>query len=320
MIRTSKKRIEDILAYVEEHGDEEALRIFDITGDTLSRYKRRYKNTFNEKDFNRKGIISKIEERYTEKELKALAEGGRIVPGQDKVPVVDFEGEHIKFGYLTDSHLGSIFACPEWVEQAFGVFRKEGCEFVVNSGDVTEGMSNRDGHVYELSHIGYDKQREHAIEVYSAWRGKIYFIDGNHDRWFIKSNGAIIVKDICEQLEDAEFLGHDEGDISLKGKATLKLWHGLDSSSYAVSYRLQKIIESFTGGEKPSVLLTGHTHKMGYFFDRHVHVVSGGAICKQSTWMRGKRLANHSGFWIIDLWVGKQGVSKFQPTWYPFYA
>jgi len=320
MTNVSKKRIEEIIAYVNEHGEEDALSIFDLTPDTLSRYKRQYKNKFKETTLDRNAIIKKIEDRYTKKELNVIAEGGRIVPGQTKVPIIDFEGERIRFGFLTDSHLGSIFACPEWVVQAFDIFNKEGCEFIINSGDTTEGMSNRAGHIYELSHIGYDAQRDHAIDIYSQWGKKIYFIDGNHDRWFIKSNGAIIVKDICDRLEDAEFLGHDEGDISLKGKATLKLWHGEDSSSYATSYRLQKLAEAFTGGEKPSVLCAGHTHKMGYFFDRHIHIISGGAITKQSRWMRSKRLANHSGFWIVDLWVGKQGISKCSPVWYPFYA
>jgi hypothetical protein len=35
--------------------------------------------------------------------------------------------------------------------------------------------------------------------------------------------------------------------------------------------------------------------------------------------MRGKRIAAHTGFWIIDVWVKKEGVSKISGTWYPFY-
>jgi len=36
--------------------------------------------------------------------------------------------------------------------------------------------------------------------------------------------------------------------------------------------------------------------------------------------MRGKRIAAHVGFWIIDIWVGQKGVTKITSTWYPFYA
>jgi len=118
----------------------------------------------------------------------------------------------------------------------------------------------------------------------------------------------------------AHYLGSDEGDISLKGKAIIKLWHGEDGSSYATSYRLQKLIESLTGGEKPNLLLAGHTHKMAYIFERHVHTFSGGALSTQSSWMRGKRLPNHTGFWIIDVWVGKRGITKCGGIFYPYYA
>ena len=80
------------------------------------------------------------------------------------------------------------------------------------------------------------------------------------------------------------------------------------------------LLVAIWGGEKPHILLTGHTHKQGYFFERNIHVVSGGALSVQSNWMRRTRKANHTGFWIIKAWIGKNTVKKFQPTWYPFYA
>jgi len=265
-------------------------------------------------------VLKRISERYTIGELKAIAEGGRIVPGQERVPIIDFEGERIKFGIISDTHLGSIFATEDWIYQAFEIFQKERCEFICHAGDVVEGMSGRKGHIYELTHLGYDAQRDYAVKVFSQWKKKIYFIDGNHDRWFAKDVGALMVKDICSRLKNAEFLGHDEGDISLKGKAVMKLWHGEDGSSYAISYRLQKIIEAFVGGEKPGLLIAGHIHKSGYFFDRFVHVVSAGALSRQSRWMRTKRMAHHSGFWVVDLKVGKKGIARIKLEWFPFYA
>jgi hypothetical protein len=90
-------------------------------------------------------------------------------------------------------------------------------------------------------------------------------------------------------------------------------------NSYAVSYRMQKLIESFTGGSKPNVLLMGHSHKQGYFFDRHIHAVSGGALSTQSKWMRSKRMANHAGYHFITMRVDADGVRSFTLTWTPFY-
>jgi len=182
-------------------------------------------------------------------------------------------------------------------------------------------MSNRPGHIYELTHLGYDQQKALAVEVFGQWKDSpIYAIDGNHDRWFLKSNGAKVVKDIAEVLPNFDFIGHDEGDISLKGKATLKLWHGEDGNSYALSYRLQKILESLTGGEKPNAMICGHTHKFVEIFERHVLCSSVGCMQSQTSWMRGKRIAAHTGFSIIDYWVNDKGISKKTATWHPFYS
>ena len=263
--------------------------------------------------------LRRIGEIYTDKELEAIAKGGRIIPGRDKVPIVSFDGEYVKFGVMSDSHYGSIYSDPNYTEMAFEEMDKENCSFIVHPGDVVEGMSNRAGHVYELSHIGYEAQKEHAIDILKQWNKKIYMVSGNHDRWYIKSNGANIVKDIADSLPDGEFIGHDEGNISLNGTVELRLWHGEDGNSYAVSYRIQKIIESLTGGDKPHILIAGHVHKSTYLFERHIHCISAGSLQKQSKWMRGKRIPAHTGFWILEAWING-GVKKFRQTWYPFYV
>ena len=131
---------------------------------------------------------------------------------------------------------------------------------------------------------------------------------------------GFIVKDIDRAVPNFHFIGHDEGDISLNGLATIKLWHGEDGNSYSLSYRVQKIIEAFHGGEKPSVLLCGHTHKYVKLFERNIHAISVGTLERQTSWMRGKRIAAHVGFCIIDLWVNKNGVAKISETFYTFYS
>ena len=218
---------------------------------------------------------------------------------------------------MTDTHIGSIYTRPEIIKEAIQTMEDNGCEFIAHAGDVTEGMSNRPGHVYELTDIGYTAQRDKAVEILSKASLPIYMIDGNHDRWFVKSSGAYIVKDIADTI-GAVYLGQDEGEIIING-AVIRLWHGEDSGSYAVSYRLQKLIESFSGGTKPHVLLCGHTHKQGYFFDRNIHVVSGGCLQMQSRWMRSKRISAHTGYHIIDMTITDDGVTRFRVEFFPFF-
>ncbi len=318
-LHISNKKLKEIVDFLIENGIEETSKVYNVSAETLERYKRLYKKKIS-KNLDSDIYLRKIFDQYSESELKVLAQGGRIVPGQEKVPIIDFEGEHVRFGYMSDTHIGSIFFKPCLFDKAIKEYKKEGCEFIIHTGDVTDGLSRRPGHIYELDHIGYERQRDYSVELMSKWDKKWYLISGNHDRWYLQNSnlGANIVDDVAKRLPSAEFLGHDEGDISLKG-ISVKLWHGLDSNTYAVSYRVQKILESLTGGEKPHILLCGHTHKQLYMFERHVHAVSSGALSLQSSWMRGKRISNHTGFWIIDVWINKDGVSKFCPTWYALY-
>lgn len=316
----SDEKLQEILDYYTLKGEDKTLEIFNLKQDSLRRYldeaKKRGLGNISVTKY-----LRDILDTYTEDEIQAIAKGGRITPGYEKVPIISFDGKRIRVGHITDTHIGSLYFNEDYMYQAFDEFRKAGVDFITHSGDVTEGMSNRPGHIYELSELGYDKQKQKAIDIFSQWSDTdIYAIDGNHDRWFIKSNGAYMVKDIDAALDNFHFIGHDEGDISLKGQAIMKLWHGEDGSSYALSYRLQKILESLSGGEKPNVIVSGHVHKYVKIFERNVYALGVGCIQRQTKWMRGKRISAHVGFCIADYWVNDKGLAKITETWHPFYV
>lgn len=313
---TTTARAEEITRHAAEHGDAETLERYRLSVGSLARYKAMVRG----KKWAPSDALRTIAEKYTQAELRALAMGADLGRTTINVPPVDFDGKAVRFGFLTDTHFGSLYSKPEHYDAAIAECAKQGCVFIAHTGDLTEGMSNRPGHVYECDRIGYASQRDYAVERLKTWTGAWYLIDGNHDRWFVKAADARIVQDVADAVPCAQFLGHDTGIITLKGGATIMLWHGEDANSYATSYRLQKIVESLAGGTKPNVLLAGHTHKQGYFFERNIHVISGGSIQVQTPWMRGKRIAAHPGFHIIDLWLNGSSVSRLSLTWYPFYA
>ncbi len=320
MTTSNNEKLKEVISYYISHGEADTCQQFGIKVETLARYLRESK-TRNLEAININKTLRTIQELYSEDELKAIAKGGRLMPGMMKVPIINFDGQRIRVGHITDTHIGSKYFNEKRLFQAFEEFKKEGVEMITHSGDVSEGMSNRAGHIYELDQLGFAEQKKECIRLFGQWTDTdIYAIDGNHDRWFIKSNGAKIVEDIDMALDNFHFIGHDEGDISLKGIATMKLWHGEDGNSYALSYRLQKILESLSGGEKPDVLVAGHVHKYVKIFERNVYAISAGTLQRQTPWMRGKRLAAHVSFIIADYWVNKRGLAKMRETLYPFYA
>ena len=331
-----------IYEYAQEHGYDATAEHFKVSKESVKRRCREVKQ-FNretgiqkDKEFlennenatesreyiTRERYANLIADKYSLKELQSISRGHR--PNSHVItPVHDFQsGDWVKIGVITDTHLGSIYSEPSLIYDAFEMFDQSDVDMVVHAGDVTEGMSNRAGHVYELSHIGYTAQKKHAIEVLSQWKKTpFYMIDGNHDRWFIKNTGAYIVEAICEAIPNAEYLGSDEGAIWLDQNQEIecRLWHGEDGNSYAISYRLQKLVESFSGGTKPNVLIAGHVHKQGNFMIRNVQCFSAGCMQTQSKWMRSKKIAAHTGFWILNLKIYNGGVSRVVSEWFPFY-
>ena len=263
-------------------------------------------------------ILNQIGEKYSEEDLKIILNIPNLSNHKIEPAYPSFEGEHLKIGIISDSHIGSIYFMEKWWDAALREFDKENVNFICHAGDLVEGLNDRHpGHMYELTHIGYDEQKMYAIELLNKSSKDVFLIDGNHDRWYRKSNGASIVKDISRTVEHCKFLGHDEGDIILKCGVKIKLWHGEDGNSYALSYRLQKIIESLTVGEEPHLLITGHVHKALYLpTERGIHAIAAGALCKQSAWMRGKKIANHSGFWILDLITGENSILSCNAKFY----
>lgn len=317
----SEKRLKEISEYAAKYGRNATCDYYNIGRSTLSRYLRKDKEADSLPiDCDNDILFKKLSEKFSPGELKSLL-NDNFTPQHGKTNY-DFSGDVIKIGVLSDLHIGSNHTNEERIIAAFELFKLEGVSLVLLPGDITEGMSGRDGHVYELTHIGYHAQRQAAINILQPYSSifDIKMISGNHDLWYAsKANmGALIVKDICESV-GAEYLGEHEAIINING-VKIMLWHGEDGASYALSYRLQKIIESFTGGEKPNILLAGHDHKYGNFFIRNVHAVGAGCIQKQTPWMRRKRLAAYEGFNIIEATIKDEQVKRFKSEWIPFYV
>lgn len=313
---TNDKRIIEIVEYYLENEESSTLTAYNISSETLHRYKRSYKDIA--KNFGIKKDVIKILENYSEKEIKKIA-SGKGVGTQSKKIQLDFSGNKFKFCLFSDTHIGSIFFLEDLYFKMLEECEKQNVDAYFHAGDVTEGMSHRPGHVYELTHIGLAAQRDYAIELLSKITKPLYMISGNHDHWMEKVAGINVVIDIAAHIENAVFVGRHTGNVMVN-KCKIQLWHGEDGSSYATSYRMQKVIESITGGSKPNVLLLGHVHKMAYIFERHIHAISGGCVQLQTDFMKMKRLAAHTGFWIVELTMNNKGnVVNCAPSWYPFY-
>jgi hypothetical protein len=131
--------------------------------------------------------------------------------------------------------------------------------------------------------------------------------------------GLVPGQELAKMNSNVTFLGEWEADIKLAPNVLMKLFHGNDGTAYADSYKLQKLIESFTGGAKPNIVLSGHYHKQIAIFRRNVFGFECGTLMGQTLFMRGKKLPAHMGFGIIEVWVNKTGVARLRHEFFPYY-
>jgi biotin operon repressor len=227
----------------------------------------------------------------------------------------------IRFGLMGDTQLGCIDTQITHLHTLYDFYQREGLSKVYNTGDVTDGEKMRPGHEYELYMHGADAQVAHAVKVYPQRPGMMTeFITGNHDYSFIKTIGLDIGKQIAAQRPDMRYLGYGSAVIDLSPKCTLELRHPEDGTAYALSYKIQKIIEAMSGGEKPNIEAVGHYHKHEYLFYRNVHAFQTACLCAQTRFMRGKSIAAAMGGWLIEAHVDDEGtITRIIPEFFPFY-
>lgn len=267
--------------------------------------------------------LTKVIEKsnLSEKEAVALINSFNKSRKPIKPPKVYISDDSFSFGYFSDAHIGHKQFRADLFTYMVKLFKQRKPDFILNAGDNLEGMSGRPGHVYELDYVGFRQQINRCIELYKQLdEFDHYGIDGNHDQWYFKKNdgGVIVGEELQKALKNYHHLGQDEGDLVVN-KIKIKLFHGGDGTAYATSYKLQKLVESFSGGMKPHIVLSGHYHKALYMFSRGVHGLECGTLCGQTSWMRGKKIPAHMGFGFVTVFTNKRGVERFVHEFVPWY-
>jgi len=264
------------------------------------------------------------EENISERDLKKIIRAGKLSnPTLFNKRKLGYNSKHVKFTVISDLHMGHNRYRPDILEHAIRNSNRQGSEFFLIPGDILEGMSGREGHIYELDKIGGTNQLNYAIEQLNQIKQPMYAITAtnSHDGWYSsKANQGIEMgPELDRRIENFNFLGYDEADLNLDNGINIRLVHPGDGTAYAISYKLQKYLNSLSGGNKPDILLEGHYHKAMYMFYRNVHAFESGTLCDQTIFMKKKQTPAHTGYWIIDAWANKKGVDRIKSEFNPFF-
>lgn len=249
--------------------------------------------------------------------------------GNHRINVSKFENKVYKIGFVSDTHLNSKYQRLDVLNAIYDIYESEGIKEVYHAGNYVDGEAKFNK--YDLINTGISPQIEYFVKEYPQRPGmKTFFIAGDdHEGWWVQRE-KINIGEYTEMKAreagrtDLIYLGYIEADVELKaknGSSVMKIMHPGGGSAYALSYSPQKIIESFTGGEKPAILLLGHYHKADYLPSyRNVHCVQAGCVQDQTPFLRKKKIQAHVGAWILKFALSKDGsVSRFQAEWFSFY-
>ena len=272
--------------------------------------------------------VRKCIDRYEKKKAKIHAEkpeeSKRVVVQNQEPECFDPNWDGctvLKFAIMGDTQFGSKYAQLTYLHEFYDLCEREGITDVYHTGDVTDGLKMRVGHEYELYEISADEMRDDVVKNYPKRNGiTTHFITGNHDASIYKHVGYDIGAAIANLRPDMNYLGRDCALINLTPNCTLELRHPWDGTAYALSYKMQKMIEAMESDSKPNILAVGHYHKAEYLFYRNVHALQTGCFQGQTPFTRGKGISVHMGGWLVTIHVDEDGtIQRFMPEFIPYY-
>ena len=228
----------------------------------------------------------------------------------------------IRFAIIGDTQIGSKYTQLTYLHEFYDLCEREGIKDVYHTGDLVDGLKMRTGHEYELYDISADDMRDDVIKNYPKRNGiTTHFISGNHDASIYKQVGYDICQAIANARPDMEYLGRDCAVVHITPNCTLELRHPWDGTAYALSYKIQKMIEAMESDSKPNILAVGHYHKAEYLFYRNIHALQTGCFQGQTPFTRGKGISVQMGGWLVSVRVDSKGyILGFGTEFIPYYV
>lgn len=239
-----------------------------------------------------------------------------------------YYGDEVKFGVVADMHLCSKAERLDVLNAAYDEFAKQGINTVLCPGNYVDGECRFN--VHELKAHGIADQCQYAIDYWPRRDGiKTYYVDGDdHEGWWHQREGIefgryLMLESQAQGRDDLVYMGYMESDIELKtpqGSTTIKVIHAGGGSAYAYSYSSQKLAESFSGGEKPSIAIIGHYHKQEYCVSLDSEILTRSGWKKYNELFVGEEVLGYNLETGMSEWTTLRKINITPPTTLNFYS
>lgn len=249
--------------------------------------------------------MDKLQELLKSKGLTAKDLEQLLRPKPVKVKVKQpRKGKFYKFGIVSDTHLCDKACALAELHDFYAKCEKEGISEIVHAGDVVAGMNVYRGQAVDLVCYGFEDQLAFCVKNYPKFNGQTFFINGNHDLAYKVEAGANFGRHLAQARPDMVYLGDYDATIELNG-VKIGLHHGAGGASYALSYKIQRLLQNIGAGQKPQVYVAGHWHASLVMFNRNIHAFLPGCFQRPTDFSVRLGLPNTVGGWIVEMEVGE---------------
>lgn len=247
--------------------------------------------------------------------------------------LADQEGHEVIFGVASDIHAGSRHSQPSALNKFIQIAENEyGVKHFLVPGDLTCGVYGYRGQHYDQIPLATPSTRDtawlavnHQARIASRYFGQpkngrtYYVLGGNHDAFSINATGVDPVRVLTNSRSDMYYVGYDAADIPLTDRVNIRMVHPSGGVPYALSYRLQKNMESVAYQElasaivdhtdaKMRILLLGHLHVQAYIMQGPVVGAQCSCFEGQTSYLKRKGLTPHIGGQIFKVRVTDGGL------------
>jgi len=224
------------------------------------------------------------------------------------------ESGHLKLGLVSDAHLGSSYEQLSALHDFYRIAEEEGVDAFLNAGDFVQGTPKMHrGMEHELHVLSAEGQIGYAVDAYPRSSKTTYAITGNHDDSWTNESGINVVRQIAAQRDDIEYIGRDSCYLNIEGLRAY-IVHPDGGSSYAKSYKAQKLVEAIPTKERVQLALIGHYHTYGVFKIQNTVCIMQPCFQGQYPWLVRKGLHPTIGGIILDIWYDDDEVTRFSHT------
>ena len=243
---------------------------------------------------------------------------GRSEAEDQAIDLVTNVKNHLKLGIVSDTHLGSSYEQLTALKDFYDLAEADGVDAFLHAGDLIQGTPKMHrGMEHEVHIHSADGQINYAVDVYPKVSKTTYMITGNHDDSWTNESGINVVRRVAQERDDIEYIGRDSCYFEINGLRTY-IVHPDGGSSYAKSYKAQKLVEALPERERVQLAIIGHYHTYGVFKIQNTQVVMQPCFQGQYPWLVRKGLYPTIGGQILDLEYDDDRIIRFQHTLYEY--